>query len=359
MVHVDQRSSRTPQPMLLTSNGSLTPVSQLTSHMSYQMTSQTAPQLSISSQATSQISHMQMPSQVSHMSRPSVVRDPLPVPGYLVSGTQPNGQLYSNTPPPQMTQASQMSNQMSQISQVSTQASVTQRHAIAQQLVQQSLHNSQAQLQRMSAQTRAPPAYSSSQTQLPHTASHVSRVSQSRPPQKLPASQSPYLFTDQRAVLQHSLTSLQNTRTLSKPSLATSTRPGDPERTYMNVKPVAMVGRNGQVMAGETSHVQSPRSDPGVGARTPAIPQSQEVKQRQEPLYATILGVTQGQGPPPVYEDSGGMYANYAPASLYSNYSNYSELEMLRSCESNYDDEEHTEGLPHLPHISGQLMIVK
>ena len=326
--------------MMLTSNGSLTPVSQLTSHMSYQ----------VSSQATSQISsHVQMPSQVSHMSRPSVVRDPLPVPGYLVSGTQPNGQLYSNTPPPQMTQASQ----------VSTQASVTQRHAIAQQLVQQSLHNSQAQLQRMSAQTRAPPAYSSSQTQLPHTpASHVSRVSQSRPPQQLPASQSPYLFTDQRAVLQHSLTSLQNTRTLSKPSLATS-RPGDPERTYMNVKPVAMVGRNGQVMAGETSHVQSPRSDPGGGSRTPAIPQSQEVKQRQEPLYATILGVTQGQGPPPVYEDSGGMYANYAPASLYSNYSNYSELEMLRSCESNCDEEEHTEGLPHLPHISGQLMIVK
>ena len=51
------------------------------------------------------------------------------------------------------------------------------------------------------------------------------------------------------------------------------------------------------------------------------------------------------------------MYANYAPASLYSNYSNYSELEMLRSCESNCDEEEHTEGLPHMAHISGEKMI--
>ena len=176
LVHGDQqRSSRTPQQMMMTSNGSLTPVGQLTSQMAYQMTSQTAPQLPISSQISS---HVQMPSQVSHMSRPSVVRDPLPVPGYLVSGTQPNGQVYSNTPPPQVSQMSQVT----QMSQVSTQASVTQRHAIAQQLVQQSLHNSQAQLQRMSAQTRAPPAYSSSQT-LPHTASHVSRVS--RPPYSL------------------------------------------------------------------------------------------------------------------------------------------------------------------------------
>ena len=81
------------------------------------------------------------------------------------------------------------------------------------------------------------------------------------------------------------------------------------------------------------------------------------MKHRQEPLYATILGTQGGQGRPPVYEDSGAMYANYAPASLYSNYSNYSELEMLRSCESNCDEEEHTEGLPHMPHISGQLMI--
>ena len=128
----------------------------------------------------------------------------------------------------------------------------------------------------------------------------------------------------------------------------------------MNVKPVAVVGRNGQVVAGpgETTHAQTPRSveEPG-GPRTPAIPQSQEVKHRQEPLYATILGTQGGQGPPPVYEDSGAMYANYAPASLYSNYSNYSELEMLRSCESNCDEEEHTEGLPHMPHISGEMMI--
>ena len=326
MVHGDQRSGRTPQPVMMSSNGSLTPVGQLTSQMSYQMTQQ----------ATSQISHLQMASQVTHMSRPSVIRDP-----HLVSGTQASGHVYNNTP----------------VSHVVTSASAVQRHAIAQQLVQQSLHNSAAQLQRMSAsvqqQTRAPPAYTSSQTltRAPHV-THVSRVSHvsQRPPPQLPASQSPYLYSDQRAVLQHSLTSLQNTRTLSKPASR------DSERTYMNVKPVAVVGRNGQVVAGpgENTHAQTPRSveEPG-GPRTPAIPQSQEVKQRQEPLYATILGTQGGQGPPPVYEDSGAMYANYAPASLYSNYSNYSELEMLRSCESNCDEEEHTEGLPNMPHISG------
>merc|ERR1712198_782666 len=55
-----------------------------------------------------------------------------------------------------------------------------------------------------------------------------------------------------------------------------------------------------------------------------------------------------------MYEESG-MYANYAPASLYSNYSNYSELEMLRSCDSHCSaDEEHTEGLPGITgHIPG------
>jgi hypothetical protein len=36
---------------------------------------------------------------------------------------------------------------------------------------------------------------------------------------------------------------------------------------------------------------------------------------------------------PTVFEDTG-LYANYAPASLYSNYSNYSELEALRSTDS-------------------------
>ena len=291
-----------------------------------------APQLSSQASLISQ-------AQVSHMSRPSVIRDP-----HLVSGPQPSaGHLYGNT---------------HDVSQVVTSASAVQRHAIAQQLVQQSLHNSQVQLQRMSAsvqQTRAPPAYTSSQTlpRAPHV-SQMSRVSgQTRPPPQLPVTQSPYLYSDQRAILQHSLTSLQNTRTLSKP------RPGDSERTYMNVKPVAMVGRNGQVVAGpaEVAHAHSVE-EPG-GPRTPAIPQSQEVKHRQEPLYATILGVQGGQGPPPVYEDSGAMYANYAPASLYSNYSNYSELEMLRSCESNCDEEEHTEGLPHMPHISGQRMVSK
>ena len=52
--------------------------------------------------------------------------------------------------------------------------------------------------------------------------------------------------------------------------------------------------------------------------------------------------------PPPMFEDTA-MYANYAPASLYSNYSNYSELDVLRSSDSHCSaEEEHTEGLPNL-----------
>ena len=43
-------------------------------------------------------------------------------------------------------------------------------------------------------------------------------------------------------------------------------------------------------------------------------------------LFAQVLS-------PTVFEDTG-LYANYAPASLYSNYSNYSELEALRSTDS-------------------------
>ena len=323
--------------------------------MASKLTSQMSSQTPLSSQLQSQMSQQSPPvsSQISPMSRASVIRDPQPVVSYLVSPT-PRAHV-SDIP---------QTLHVSHGSQMSSSASVVQRNAIAQQLVQQSLHNSQVQLQRMSQQTRAPPSYSSSQTLTRAPASHVAqlpRVSQSRPPQQLGVTQSPYLYSDQRAVLQHSLTSLQNTRTLSKPSPSSSTSSSarDSERTYMNVQPVAMVARNGRVVRpGESTHAQtvSPEClEAGGGPRTPVIPQSQEVKHKQEPLYSTILGVTgvSGQVPPPVYEDSGAMYANYAPASLYSNYSNYSELEMLRSCESNCDEEEHTEGLPHMPHISG------
>ena len=286
--------------------------------------------------------------------RASVIRDPQPVPGYIVSSAA--GKHVADV----------------------------QRNAIAQQLVQHSLHNSQAQRQRMSqgqqqviqrlpqqlpqqhqqqlpdslmtnqAQlaklmsqesrtlSRAgsvqppPPSYTHSQT-MPRLQPHVSRSSVSQ--------QSPYLYTNQTAatVLQHNMTNLQNTRTLSKtPSLQSS----DYERTYMNVHPVAMVARNGRVMKpGETGQVSSSGEDSNKN-KTPAIPKSQEVKHKQEPLYSTILGVAGSEAPPPLYEE-GGMYANYAPASLYSNYSNYSELEMLRSCDSHCSgDEEHTEGLP-------------
>ena len=53
--------------------------------------------------------------------------------------------------------------------------------------------------------------------------------------------------------------------------------------------------------------------------------------------------------PEPGYEETNGLYANYAPASLYSNYSNYSELDVLRSSDSHCSaEEEHTEGLPSL-----------
>ena len=164
------------------------------------------------------------------------------------------------------------------------------RHAIAQQLVQQSLHNSQASLHRMSRQS-------------PYL-----------PPQ--PARQA-------------------NTRSLS--------RPAEHERTYMNVQPVAVVGRNGRVTRPGQQQGPSVRQQGEGRSKAPAIPKSQEVKHRQEPLYSTILGAGETQ-PPPCYDD------NYAPASFCSNYSNYSELELLRSCDSHCSaEEEHTEGLPHLP----------
>ena len=171
------------------------------------------------------------------------------------------------------------------------------RQAIAQQLVQQSLTNSQASLHRMSRQS-------------PYL-----------PPQ--PARQA-------------------NTRSLS--------RPVEGERTYMNVQPVAVVGRNGRVTR---PGVAGPpvRQGGETRSKAPAIPKSQEVKHRQEPLYSTILGPGDTSQPPPMYEDNGISWANsnYAPASFCSNYSNYSELELLRSCDSHCSaEEEHTEGLPHL-----------
>ena len=186
--------------------------------------------------------------------------------------------------------------------------SAVERNAIAQQLVQQSLHNSQASLQRMSA-----------------------RQSPYLPPQ--PARQA------------------SNTRTLSRPADQERTERAErAERTYMNVQPVAVVGRNGRVTRPDQAGPAVEQSVAGEGrSKAPAIPQSQEVKHRQEPLYSTILGSGETGQPPPLYEDNG-MYANYAPASFCSNYSNYSELELLRSCESHCSaEEEHTEGLPHLP----------
>ena len=113
---------------------------------------------------------------------------------------------------------------------------------------------------------------------------------------------------------------------------------GQRERTYMNVQPVARRSRR------EGEAMEEPRAGTG-----PAIPCSQEVKHKQEPLYATILQAP-GNGPEPgAYDETNGMYANYAPASLYSNYSNYSELDVLRSSDSHCSaEEEHTEGLPSL-----------
>ena len=173
--------------------------------------------------------------------------------------------------------------------------SSVERNAIAQQLVQQSLHNSQASLHRMSRQS-------------PYLPPHPAR---------------------------------QTTRSLARPT--------EHERTYMNVQPVAVVGRNGRVTRPDQGQTVNQAGESRSRNKAPAIPQSQEVKHKQEPLYSTILGAGEGGQPPPMYEDNG-MYANYAPASFCSNYSNYSELELLRSCDSHCSaEEEHTEGLPHLP----------
>ena len=52
------------------------------------------------------------------------------------------------------------------------------------------------------------------------------------------------------------------------------------------------------------------------------------------------------------WEDTG-LYANYAPASLYSNYSNYSEREALRSTDSQFSGEHILACLPTtLPPLS-------
>ena len=72
------------------------------------------------------------------------------------------------------------------------------------------------------------------------------------------------------------------------------------ERTYMNVQPVAMLGRSRTRREGEGG-LDEPRCNivsifcsscltSFFPTRcTPAIPCSQEVKHKQEPLYATIL----------------------------------------------------------------------
>jgi len=76
--------------------------------------------------------------------------------------------------------------------------------------------------------------------------------------------------------------------------------------------------------------------DPGsriLGSNRHRIPDPQHCFY---PLFDWSLNVACGWAQvlsPTVFEDTG-LYANYAPASLYSNYSNYSELEALRSTDS-------------------------
>jgi len=135
--------------------------------------------------------------------------------------------------------------------------------------------------------------------------------------------------------------------TLNNPD--TQQTQADPDRTYMNVQPVAVAGRGGKILKqGEVN--ENFKQDTG-GKKVPVIPRSQEVKHKKEPLYSTMLqlpGTDQGNKGMVVLDDC--VYANYAPASLYSNYSNYSELEVLRSTDSQgSNDDEPTEGLPNLP----------
>jgi len=123
------------------------------------------------------------------------------------------------------------------------------------------------------------------------------------------------------------------------------------DRTYMNVQPVAVIGRGGKIVnQSEFDTNPPPTQVPGpTGRKAPAIPKSQEVKHKKEPLYSTILQFSANDGSKGMHVFDDGVYANYAPASLYSNYSNYSELEALRSTDSQCSaEEEPTEGLPSL-----------
>ena len=58
----------------------------------------------------------------------------------------------------------------------------------------------------------------------------------------------------------------------------------------MNVKPVAIVARSGRVMRPGEGNSPLPNDRETGKTRSPAIPKSQEVKHKQEPLYCTILG---------------------------------------------------------------------
>ena len=270
--------------------------------------------------------------QLSLSPAPRYLAPALASPQHLVTSLARSGGRVSREPAPALPLP--VSSYLVSASPAPANTAQVQRNAIAAQLVQQSLHNSQAQLQRMSARQPPPP---------PPSYSSVQAAPRPRPAPHL----SPYLYPDQghaQAVLQQRLQvrstltmaadnknpcpCVQNTRTLAQPGPG----PGpasEAERTYMNVQPVAMVARNGRVVRPGPDTAHQLEEAASCAARTPAIPQSQEVKHKQEPLYSTLLGA---QAAPPVYEETG-MYANYAPASLYSNYSNYSELEMLRSCD--------------------------
>jgi len=126
------------------------------------------------------------------------------------------------------------------------------------------------------------------------------------------------------------------------------------ERTYINVTPVAVANRSGRVLtpttfpAGQLGSSHHPTPKP-QSPKVPAIPKSQEIKHKQEALYATILQMPSEPPSLPTSPDKPGerhmqipeqVYANYAPASQYSNYSNYSELEALRSSDSQGSTEE-------------------
>ena len=58
----------------------------------------------------------------------------------------------------------------------------------------------------------------------------------------------------------------------------------------MNVKPVAIVARSGRVIRPGEGNSPLPNDRETGKIRSPAIPKSQEVKHKQEPLYCTILG---------------------------------------------------------------------